>query len=346
MMNKQKGQFYFLLALLIFFCLITFFIFRPFIYVLVFAGVFAVIFKGLHRRILTATRQRTWLAAALTTIVIIFCILIPLSLVASQIFREINQLYFSLSAGSGQTGLIEVIQEALTKLQNLIPASFGFSFNLDQFARQAANWLINNIGSIFSNVASLFTGLFIFVIGLFYLLKDGHELKKDLIKYSPLSDEDDRTIFDKLELAINSVIKGNMFVALIQGVVATVGLTIFGVPNPFLWGAMAAVSALIPGMGTSLVTVPAIVYLFLISHIWQGIGMIIWAAIAVGAIDNFLGPKIVSRRIRMHPFIIFLSTIGGIAYFGIAGFILGPIIVSVLFTLFDIYFSFVNKTSE
>jgi predicted PurR-regulated permease PerM len=344
-MNNQKLEFYFLLTLLILTCLFSFFIFRPFIYILVFAGVFAVIFRGVYKKILKVTHQKDGLSAALTTIIIIFCILIPLSLIAMQIFSELSQLYASLSAGNEHTGLMQIIKSALLKLENLAPISLGLSFDPDQLIKQVANWLLNNMGAIFSNMASMFTGLFIFIVGLFYLLKDGHLLKTSIIKFSPLSDKDDKTIFDKLQLAINSVVKGSILVALIQGGAATIGFFIFGVPNPFLWGSLAVISALIPAVGTSLVMIPSIIYLILSSHIWQGFGLIIWAALGVGLIDNFVGPRIVSRGIKMHPFITFLSTLGGLAYFGLAGFLLGPLIVNILFTLFDIYFTFMDKTS-
>lgn len=345
-MNNQKVQFYFLLAVLIITCLIAFLILRPFIYVLVFAGVFAVIFRGVYKKILTASHQRAGMSAALTTIIIIFCILLPLSLITTQVFTEVSQIYLSLSSSSEQVGLMQVTRNALLKLENLIPASLGFSLDLDQFIKQVASWLMNNIGSIFSNVASIVTGLFIFIVGLFYLLKDGHKLKTAVIKLSPLSDKDDRSIFEKLELAINSVVKGNILVALIQGSVATIGLAIFGVPNPFLWGSLTAITALIPGVGTSLVMIPSVIYLLLINNIWQGFGLILWASLAVGLVDNFVGPKIVGRGIQMHPFIVFLSTLGGLAYFGLAGFLLGPLIISILFSLFEIYFAFVDKASE
>jgi predicted PurR-regulated permease PerM len=345
-MNNRKVQFYFLSALLLLTCLAVFFILRPFIYVLVFAGVFAVIFRGLHEEILNITRQKRGISAVLTTIIIIFCILIPLSLFGIQIFSEVSQFYVSLSAKSGQTELLEVIKSILLKLQNLTPTSLGFSFDLDQFIKQGANWLLSNVGAVFSNVASMVTGLFIFIVGLFYLLKDGYRLKEVVIKFSPLNDKDDRTIFNKLESAVNSVVKGSIFVALIQGTVATLGFVIFGVPNPFLWGGLAAISALIPAVGTSLVMIPSIIYLFFINQIWQGLGLMVWAGLAVGLIDNFIGPIIVGGSIKMHPFIIFLSTIGGLAYFGLAGFLLGPLVVSILFSLFDIYFSFIDETFE
>jgi predicted PurR-regulated permease PerM len=324
---------------------LVFYILSPFIYVLVFAVVFAVIFKGLHRKILTMTRQRAGISAALTTVIIILCIVLPLSLIGVQIFNEIGQLYTSLSGSSGQTGLMQIMKNEFVKLQNLMPSLLGHSFNPDQLVRQVADWLINNLGSIFSNVTGIVMSLFIFIVGLFYLLKDGQELKAAVIKFSPLGDKDDEIIFDKLKLAINSVVRGSIFVAFIQGTVATIGLMIFGVPNPFLWGSMAVMSALIPAVGTSLVMVPSIIYLFLMGQSTQGIGLIIWFVFAVSLIDNIVGPKIVSRGIKMHPFIIFLSIIGGLSYFGIAGFLLGPLLVSILFTLLDIYFSFEKKNT-
>jgi len=345
-MNGKKIQFSFLLILLLITSILVFFILKPFIYVLVFAGVFSVIFKNLHRRILKMTNGKANVSAGLTTGVIVLCIVLPFSLVAVQIFTEISRLYGSLSESGGQLGLMPTINNLLTRLHNFAPSVFNFSFNPSEIFKQVTNWLVNNLGGIFSNVTGIVTGLFIFIMGLFYLLKDGTELKLAVINISPLRDGDDEIIFDKLKLAINSVIKGNIFVALIQGAVATIGLIIFGVPNPFLWGSMAVMSALIPAVGTSLVMVPSIIYLFLIGHNIQGIGLILWYVLAVSMIDNFIGPKIVSRGIKVHPFIIFLSIMGGLAYFGIAGFLLGPLLVSILFTLFDIYFSFEKKNFE
>jgi predicted PurR-regulated permease PerM len=319
---------------------LVFFILRPFFYVLVFAGVFAVIFENLHKRILIFTQKKETLSALLTTIVIILSILLPLGIIAVQILNEISQVYVLLSNNGSQSELIPLVKNIFTKLQNLAPTLFNFSFNFDKIFSQIANWLFNNIGAIFSNMTGIATGLFIFIMGLFYFLKDGQKLKIAVIKFSPLSEKDDEIILDKLKLAINSVVKGSILVAIIQGIIAMIGLTIFDVPNPFLWGSMATISALIPAVGTSLIMIPSIIYLFLVNQIPQAVGLTIWFIFAVGMIDNLIGPKIVGKGIKMHSFIIFLSILGGLAYFGISGFLLGPLIISILFTLFDIYFSF------
>jgi len=106
-----------------------------------------------------------------------------------------------------------------------------------------------------------------------------------------------------------------------------------------LWGSVTAIAALIPGVGTSLVLIPAILFLFISGRFFPGFGLLIWGAGAVGLVDNFLGPKLVGRGMRMHPFIILLSVLGGIGFFGPVGFLLGPLTISLFFAFFEIYSS-------
>ena len=111
--------------------------------------------------------------------------------------------------------------------------------------------MLQHIGPLFANVAKAMVGIFIFLIALYYLFKDGHKLKTAVVALSPLQDIHDETIFDKLVLAINSVIKGSLAVAFIQGILTAVGLAIFGVPNAVLWSSVAAITALIPDWNSS-----------------------------------------------------------------------------------------------
>jgi len=104
-----------------------------------------------------------------------------------------------------------------------------------------------------------------------------------------------------------------------------------------LWGVVAALSALIPGIGTSLVLGPGILYLFTVGATTQAVGLLIWSVVAVGLIDNSLGPKLVGKGMRLHPLMVLLSVFGGLAFFGPAGIFLGPLCISLLFALLSIY---------
>ncbi len=113
--------------------------------------------------------------------------------------------------------------------------------------------------------------------------------------------------------------------------------SIFGIPNGFLWGTVAAIAALIPGIGTALVFIPAIAFLFFIGNIPQALGLLAWGALAVGLIDNILGPKLVGRGMQLHSLLVLLSVLGEIIFFGPSGIFLGPLSLSLLFVLLSIY---------
>jgi len=211
------------------------------------------------------------------------------------------------------------------------------SLDFEQYMEQGLSFLIEHLGTVFSNVAKIMVSIIVLFIALYYLFKDGHELRKSVVALSPLSDVYDETIFRKLELAINSVVRGSISVALVQGVLTAIGLAIFGVPNSVLWGSVAAVTALIPGVGTSIVIIPSILFLFFTGAEVAAVGLLIWGIVAVGLVDNVLGPKIVGKGAKLHPFLILLSILGGIGLFGPIGFLFGPLALALLFAFLEIY---------
>ncbi len=335
-MTNRKPQFYYLLALLLGTILLVFFIFRPFFFSIIIAMVFAVVFQPVHKRVLRITRERRSVAALITTVIIVIIILVPVILLGMQIFNEAQLLYVSITEGGGKDNLFNTVRKLAFYIQRFIPAQIKFSANFDQYLKQGLDWLVRHLGDIFSNFAKILLDFFIFLTALYYLLKDGKRLKKTFVNFSPLADTDDEKIFNTIESAINSVIKGNLMVAVIQGALTMAGFAVFGVPNAVLWGSVTAIAALIPGVGTSLVLIPAILFLFLNGKYLSGFGLLAWGAGAVGLIDNFIGPKLVGRGMQTHPFIILISVLGGIGFFGPIGFLLGPLTMSLLFAFFEI----------
>lgn len=342
-MNHQKSELYFLLILLGGIFIIAFFIFKPFLYSLVLALVFATVFQPVYQKIVGVTRGRQGLSALVTILILVAFIFTPLIFLGIQIFQEAQQLYSSLIDGAGKNNILTIFNGFRYGFQNYFPAIQEFSIDFDQYLKQGLGWLIQNIGLVLASFAKMMVGAFIFLITLYYLLKDGQKIKTAAIALSPLSDSDDEAILKKLGVAINSVIRGSLLIAFIQGILTTAGFLIFGIPGAALWGSVAAIAALVPGIGTALVFAPAIIFLFLISDFFSAIGLILWGVGAVGLVDNFLGPKLVSRGTQLHPLIILLSVIGGVGFFGPIGFILGPLTMSLLFALLDIYSSLMTK---
>ena len=319
-------------------------IFLPFMTPVVLAAALAVIFGRPHRffvRTLFGDRERSSAAALLTLIIVVVIVIVPVLLVAGKIYVETQSMYGYLTDESGRSQTIDYLNH-IAELGSktffgLYPAYSFDSFNATSILEKVLSWLFANLDSIFSGASKFVLGVFVMFLALFYFLRDGRELKRQIIALSPLIDADDERIFSKLEKAIYSVFAGSIIVSIIQGLLTGIGFAIFGVPSPALWGSIAAVTALIPGIGTALVLVPGIIYLFLTGFTAQAIGLAIWAGLAVGLIDNFLGPVFVNRGVKIHPFMILLSVLGGFVFFGPIGFVLGPIILAFLFALLEIY---------
>lgn len=330
-MFSSRLQASFLLSLLLGISILAFFIFRPYLGAVVVAATFAVIFHPLHRRLLPVLGGRASAAAALTTLCVLIVVILPLAWFGWQLFQEARGVYFEVSDPDTNfsNALITLAEERI--------GTFLPHVDFDQYTEQALQWLLQHTGQLFASAAKLGLNIFISLIALFYLLRDGVSIRARLIALSPLQDTHDRLISTRLHGAINSVIKGSLLIALIQGVATGTGFALFDVPNPVLWGSVAMIAALVPNVGTALVLAPAIAYLYLTDHLWQSAGLLIWGIIAVGLIDNLLGPTLISRGIKIHPLLILLAVLGGLTFFGPLGFILGPLVISLLFAVLDIY---------
>jgi predicted PurR-regulated permease PerM len=341
---ENKTQHYFFLVVLVSVIVLTLFIFYPYMTSLLLALVFSVTFRPLHRKvskIFSRGNQENSFSTFVTLLIVAILVITPLVFLGKQIYTESANLYYSLT-DEGQRSHIITTLNALSKAVsdrffNAFPAYDFSSLNVTTYIQNFLEWSFANLDTIFSSVTKLAFQIFIMLFALFYLLRDGPKLKKALIALSPLMDTYDERIIAKVKQAIRSVVAGSLVVSIIQGTLTGLGFWVFGVPNPALWGSFAVVAALIPGFGTSLVLIPGIIYLFLESTQLHAFGLLAWGALAVGLIDNYLSPVLINRGIQIHPFIILLSVMGGLAFFGPIGFIAGPLVVALLSALFEIY---------
>lgn len=309
----------------------AFLIFRPFWIVLVLGASFSIILYPVYTW-LNKRRFPNWLASLTTLFFFIVVLCIPLLLIGYVVFNESQSLYNAIS--SSENG-IPFISSIGNKINQILPT--GISFDINEKVSNFVSFLTNNIASIFSATVSLLFTFLLLLLTIFYFLKDGERWKKTLIRLSPISDNNDEKILDKLTQTINAVIKGYLLIAFVQGTLMGVGLAIFKVPNAAIWGVLAGIASIIPPLGTALVSVPAVIFLFATGQTGASLGLLIWAVIVVGAGDNLLNPYIVGHKINVPPFLILFSVLGGIALLGPVGILIGPLTVSLLYTLVEIY---------
>ncbi len=302
----------------------------PFAKVIILSIALSAVLFPVYRFIKRGVRL-SWLASLLTVILFIVVLCIPVFTVGTVVFKQSQNLTGWVNDHGGLDNITRVFNRSIT---NLVP---GGVINLKQGIAQVANTLTNGIGNAFTATLTTLFSFFLVVLALFYFLKDGTVWREALIKFSPLSDESSHKILARLNGAVNGIMKGYLLIALVQGVLMGIGLWIFGVPNPALWGVLTGIASLVPTIGTALVAIPVLVFLLIAGKTGNAIGFGIWAAALVGSIDNLLNPYLVGRKIEIHPLLVLFSVLGGIALVGPLGILIGPLTISCMYALASVY---------
>lgn len=321
---------YFFFGLLLAVLVFTFFIFRPFWIVLVLGISLSIVLYPIYNWL--KKKLPDWLSAFLTVLFLAIIICGPLLGIGAIVFHQSQDVYNSV-VNSGNTG--PFIDSIGNKINNLLPE--GITFDINEKVSSFISFLSSNIAKIFSTTLSTLFSFLLMLLSIFYFLKDGERWRKAVVSLSPLSDVDDKKIIARFSHSVNGIMKGTLFIALIQGLLMGIGLTLFGVPNSALWGVVAAIVSLIPSVGTALVSVPAIIFLYATGHPASSIGLLIWSVAVVGMVDNLLSPLFIGKKISIPPFLILFSVLGGISLLGPVGILIGPLVVSLLLTLISIY---------
>lgn len=330
--NKRIHVISFLVALALVFILVAW-ILRPFVSILAFTIIMAVLLLPIHRRLLRRIK-RPALASMTTVSLTLIVVGLVLWLFGQVIYNEIAGLYERYSNGALVIDRSQIIASLPEQAQRFIE---NFSEELNDFVAQLSSQLFSSVTTVASNIASFVAAFFIFLFTLYYLLKDGPRIKEALFEISPLAPQQAQKLWAKLVSAVNGVVRGSFFVALIQGTAATIGYLIFGLPEPFLWGAFTVMASFVPMVGTAVVILPAVVYLAITGAVPAAIGLAIWGAVVVGLSDNFVVPKLIGGSIKLHPILVLLAVVGGLQFFGVLGFLIGPIIMAIFVAMLDMY---------
>lgn len=322
---------YFFFGLLFATIFFTFMIFKPFWIVLVLGVCFSIVLHPIYEW-LRKGKLPNWLASVLTVIFFIIVLCGPLFSIGVLVFNQSQDLYQNISEGQHVEPFLDKVD---SKINRILPASL--TFDASEKASDFISYISSNVAKIFGSTLSAFFSFLLMLLSIFYFLKDGTKWRKALIILSPLSDKDDQKIITRLSLSVNAVIKGYLLIALLQGLLMGLGLWFFNVPNAALWGVVAAIASMVPSIGTSFVSVPAIIFLYFTAGTGAAIGLLIWAVAIVGTVDNILSPMLISGKTHMPPFLILFSVLGGISLLGPVGILMGPLTLSLLYTLVAIY---------
>lgn len=332
-MEKTSIERKFLVALLAIVVVITLLILYPFLAVFIVSGAIAVmldpIYKWINKHI---TRGKKALSSLITITLFLIVLCIPIFLLGSVIFNQTQDAYYSFIVNGDTNSFLDKIDNSVNRI---LPE--GFSFDSREKIVGLFSLIAGNLSQIFTSTVNTFLMAMLGIFSIFYLLKDGRKWKDELAKMSPLSERHVSIIISDLKSAVNRIFKGTFLIAIIQAALAWFGLYIFGVPNPALWGVLAGICSFLPTVGTSIVMIPAAIFLLLSGNLWQGLALFGWYVIIVSTIDNILSPYLISKKSEIPPLFILFAIIGGVSLMGAMGIIIGPLVLSLLYTLVDIY---------
>ncbi len=345
-MERRYIESFFFLALLIGTLTVVVVMFLPFANTLILAAILAFLFSAPFEQLVQKFRGNRTLAALVMTLLILVTILVPLALAGWRIATEAAGLYSSIREHTDTGTLVDGAYRVEAFIQRFIPSFQLDPIDLNAQAQRVASGLVGLAGVAFVGASRLVVGFLLLLLFFFFLIRDGGRLKHRIMELSPMADSQDEAIIARIGRAIAATVRGKILLGVIQGLVAGLGMALFGVPNPALWGAVTMLASFIPSIGTGLVLIPAAIYLFATGHPGAAVGMAIWAVAVVGLLDNVLGPKLMASGTRIHPLVMMLAVLGGIGLFGAMGILLGPIIVSLLYALLDIYVTLIRRPEE
>jgi len=307
----------------------------PFYGAVFWAIVLAVLFMPLYRRTLRWMRHRPTIAALVTVLLVVLIVILPLTAIGALLAQEAASTYARIQAGELNFGrYFEQMLEALpTWMVNLLHASrlidpAAMRERLSGSLLRISQVVAGQALTIGQNTLDFVVSLAIMLYLLFFLLRDGERLSARIRAAIPLRADQMRDVLDTFGVVIRATIKGNVLIALVQGLLGGLMFWFLNIHAAALWGVVMGVLSLLPAVGTALVWVPVAIYLLLTGATWQGIVLLAYGALVIGSVDNVLRPIVVGKDTKMPDHVVLVSTLGGLAVFGPNGFVIGPVIAA------------------
>ena len=336
-----------------FFLLLLALVTIAFIYILlpysgaIFWGVvLAILFAPLQRRLLRETKHRSTLAALGSLLLIIVMVILPLSVITASLVNQAAAVYEMVKSGQINVGgyFVRILHALPQWMVNLLER-FGLADlaslqqKLTDGAAQLSQTAAKQAIAIGSSTFDFLVSLVVMLYLLFFLLRDGPSLATRVKHAIPLGSNYKQRLFNNFTTVIRATVKGNVLVAAAQGALGGLIFWFLDVEAPLLWAVVMAFLSLLPAVGAAIVWAPVAVYFLVTGAVWQGVVLIAFGVIVIGLVDNILRPLLVGKDTKMPDYLVLLSTIGGMALFGLNGFVIGPVIAALFLACWDLFVS-------
>lgn len=304
----------------------------------------AIVFAPLQERSVLACRGRRGWAAFGTLVVIVFSVLLPTALLSASITQEAAAFYGRFKSGDIQ--LSEYFQRGIDILPGWVRAGLDrlgladlgeVQSRLVDALGRSSQALTSRAFTIGQNTLEFMLNFFVMLYLLFFLLRDGKALSVQAARAMPLKEHDTERLLAQFATVVRATVKGNIVVAIVQGTLGGLAFWVLGIKGALLWGALMALLSLLPAVGAALVWGPVAIYLLATGSILPALGLTAWGVLVIGLVDNVLRPILVGKETRLPDYLVLLATLGGLAAFGLTGFVIGPVIAAIFLATWDIF---------
>jgi predicted PurR-regulated permease PerM len=312
---------------------------RPFIGVLEWAIVLVIVFYPVHKQLAIKMRRRS-LSALVSCLLVVLVVVLPLILLTTAVAQELMKVVPNIPSTFSQ--LSSQQPAFLGKISQWLQNRFGIdTAGLQEFLiqqlRNVSEQIVSASFSLVGNIVSAIVKAFFVVFTMYYLFRDGDKIVHKLPAALPLNRKQSEAIIARTQQVVSASVYGVVTIAALQGLLGGLAFWILGIPSPVLWAVLMAFVCMIPIAGSFLVWLPLAIYLMLTGHWTKAVVLIVWGALIVSTIDNFLRPKLVGNQTRLHELFVFFSVLGGISVFGLLGIVLGPVVLAITLGLLQTF---------
>lgn len=316
---------------------------RSFVIPVILAAAFSTLFYPLYSKLQQVFRGNRPLSAFATCLILILCLVVPFYIVmhlmvieSLRFYQEVGPVLKNvMSTGDGSQFFQKVSRYLPTEL--LTTLNVNIAGVLNDTLKSLASFASKAVNRTSAGVLGLLTNIVVMFFTMFYFFIDGEALVHRLKFLSPIRDDYEDLLFSRFLLISRATVMGTIIIGIIQGLFGAATLLVFGVKSWLLWGFIMIFLSIIPMVGAWLILIPAGIFQIFSGNIWQGIAIIAICMVIVSNIDNLLRPRLVGKEAKLHDLVIFFSSLGGIAAFGVLGFIVGPVIAALFISVLDIY---------
>lgn len=337
----QRAVFLLLLAAI---TVAFFWVLAPYSGAVFWAIIMALLFHSTFERLTRALRGRRNAAALLTLTIIVLIVVLPMVFISISLVNEVSALVAHVRAGDiNFRAYAQQILDALPPAVRAQMARFDL-FDIQSVIEKFSDGLLAGGQALTTRALSLGQNALVFVVNLvvmlyllFFLLRDGSALARMVRETVPMAREQTHYLADKFSAVARATVKGNVVVAIVQGLLGGLALWVLDIRGALLWGVVMAFLSLLPAVGASLVWGPVAIYLLAIGATWQGVALIAWGTAVIGMSDNVLRPLLVGKDTKLPDYLVLLTTLGGMSLFGISGFVIGPTIAALFMAAWALF---------